>query len=133
MKSNKLGGRGKAMQGMVLLVIYIMLCQSGLLFMKLGADDTSVSAAERILSLNLNYYTILGMVLYVGSFLLYVNIIGRYNLSYIAPIITGVGYIITIVLAVTVLREKLSIFQWIGVGVILVGIAFMNFKPLKGV
>lgn len=121
------------MQGMVLLVIYIMLCQSGLLFMKLGADDTSVSAAERILSLNLNYYTILGMVLYVGSFLLYVNIIGRYNLSYIAPIITGVGYIITIVLAVTVLREKLSIFQWIGVGVILVGIAFMNFKPLKGV
>jgi small multidrug resistance pump len=70
----------------------------------------------------LNLYIGSGLLLYGGSAVLYIIVLGRLNLSYVYPIMIGLTMIATIFSGIIVLHEKVTVGQWIGVGLMLSGL-----------
>ena len=78
--------------------------------------------------MQLSYLTLLGLVLYVVSFLMWIVIVQQFDLSYIQPVTTGLSYVLIIAASIFVLKETVAPMQWVGLGFILVGVILMNLK-----
>lgn len=111
-----------------ILVIYFILTVSGMVFMKLGADNPVSISIKPIFNMTVGYISLLGYVLYICSFLLWTKIITMFNLTYIVPIATGIVQVLTFILALVIFKEKVSIYSIIGIIAIVAGILLLNFK-----
>lgn len=112
----------------LILVLYVLFAQTAVLLVKLGASSTTVSLQRGDLSLVLNLKTIAGLCLYVCSFLMWIILLSRNNLSFVTPIITGANYIVPMAIGIILLKEKMSVQQWIGASVILLGLIICNIR-----
>ena len=83
----------------------------------------------------LNVYLGAGLLLYGGSAVLYIIVLGRLNLSFIYPIMIGLTMIATVFSGILVLHEKVATGQWVGIGLMLSGLATIALNqaaaPLK--
>ena len=117
------------MNNIVLIGIYLFLSIAGLVLFKLGCkQDFLVSLSSGSLNIKISFISILGLICYMCSFLLYMFIISKFDMSYIVPITTGIVQICTVIFAVTLFNESLSIFKIIGIATIIIGIGFLNHK-----
>lgn len=107
-------------------VAYILLTSSGLLLMKLGIDGTIFSAEHGLLSCQINIKLIIGMLFYVASFLIYMFVLQRKDLSYIYPLSTGIVNIISFVFGIWILHEKVGLTSIIGVLFVIAGVVMLN-------
>jgi drug/metabolite transporter (DMT)-like permease len=57
----------------------------------------------------------------------YIYLLSRYNLSYIYPLLS-IAYIFVAFAGVFFLKETLSIYAWIGIGAICLGVAMISIK-----
>jgi len=108
----------------ILLTIYLLCTVSGLTLLKVSGESSSIAFSNNILNLKLTYTTIIGLI----SFVLWIVLIQRFNLSYIYPITTGLAYFLVIASSIFVLKESISSIQWAGLLFILVGVILMNIK-----
>ena len=115
------------MSNILLLLGYISLTVLGMLLIKTGGQQ-QLAISEQVLSIKVSIQTLAGLLCYVLSFLLYMVVLPRFNLSYIAPITTGAVFALVILVSVVVLKESIGLYQWIGIGAIFIGITFMNLK-----
>jgi len=114
---------------MILAVIIYLFCTvGGLTLVKVGANANSFTTSSQFFNLQLSYTTLLGLVLYVVSFIMWIVIVQHFNLSYIQPLTTGLSYILIIAASIFILKEQISPFQWGGLAFILVGVILMNVK-----
>lgn len=111
----------------ITLVVYIFFTISGLTLIKLGGVQQLTISSGKIL-LKLDIKTLLGILCYLVSFIVYILLISKFQLSYIMPLTTGLVYIFVLITSVIFLKEKIDISQWVGAGVILIGIIIMNLK-----
>lgn len=111
----------------ITLVVYIFFTISGLTLIKLGGVQQLTISSGKIL-LKLDIKTLLGILCYIVSFIVYILLISKFQLSYIMPLTTGLVYIFVLITSVIFLKEKIDISQWVGAGVILIGIIIMNLK-----
>lgn len=109
-----------------LVAIYIITSNIGILFIKLGSSSTLFQYSDGLINLTVNYRLLIGLLCYIASFLMYIFILSKFNLSYIIPIITGVSYILTLSLSYFVLHETIGSTQLIGIAFVLVGVVLMN-------
>ena len=110
-------------------VIYLLLSVSGLVLFKLGSEKgLEVALNSGNIQLDINLFCILGLSFYVISFLLYMFLISRLNLSYIAPIANGLSYILTFIASIYIFKEHISINNYIGALLILIGVILINIK-----
>ncbi|MDD2414700.1 MAG: hypothetical protein PHI94_05960 [Eubacteriaceae bacterium] len=109
-------------------IIYLFCTVGGLTLVKVGADANKFLASGSFFNLQLSYTTVLGLVLYIVSFVMWIVIVQRFNLSFIQPLTTGLSYILIIAASVFILKENITPFQWAGLGFILVGVVLMNIK-----
>ncbi|KOP26045.1 small multidrug resistance protein [Hapalosiphon sp. MRB220] len=70
----------------------------------------------------LNIYLFGGIFLYFLSTLVYIKVLGKFNLSIAYPIVIGLTIIATTIAGSILLQEKVSPTQWIGVGLLMSGI-----------
>ncbi len=70
----------------------------------------------------LNIYLFGGICSYGLSTIFYILVLGKMNLSVVYPIVIGLTIVVTVISGAIVLREKVLISQWIGVGLVLSGI-----------
>lgn len=113
----------------IVMVLYVILSVSGVVFFKLGSTKSlSVLVTSDFLSLKISWLSIVGLCFYVASFMIYMGLIAKNNLSYLVPIMTGAVYILTLVSAVVVFKDKLSIYEIVGSSLILMGLIFINLK-----
>ena len=117
----------KTMINVILLIIYVCLTVLGLLLVRVGGEQ-QFALSERVISLEFNILTLLGFLSYAVSFVLFMIIIPRFNLSYITPITTGSVFVLTILVSWLILRERIDMYQWFGIGAILSGIILMNIR-----
>lgn len=113
----------------ILISIYLLLTVSGLVLFKLGSNENlnfKLTAGNFVL--NFNYKVILGLCAYIASFLMYMFLVSKFDLSYIVPITTGIVYILTLISSVYIFKDKLYIQNLIGVILVLVGIVLINIK-----
>lgn len=113
----------------VLLVIYAILANVGLVFMKMGSTKgTVVSFVNGMINANFNIFSILGFVFYITSFILYTILISKFNLTYLVPISSALSYLLIFLISIIFLKEQINIYQGIGFFVILVGVILLNIK-----
>ncbi len=113
----------------VIIGIYIISSVLGVVFFKIGStDELLVSFSASFFSLKIHWLSVLGLILYIFSFLLYMGLIARSNLSQLVPVSTGIMYICTLLSAVIVFKETMHGWQIIGSILILAGVILMNIK-----
>ena len=95
---------------------------------KTGGTRTSIILDDKSIAMNLDVKMLVGLAMYVVSFLLYVWIVKNQNLSYIVPLSAGILNVISIVLGIAFLREKISLSGIVGVAFIGIGIILMNVR-----
>lgn len=108
------------------LIVYIVLSVSGLMLFKSGGSVNSLTLVSNKLAMSFSITSLIGIMCYVCSFLLWLNIIKDNNLSYIFPIANGLVTIATILGGVMIFGEKLNYMQWIGIVCIIVGVGVVN-------
>lgn len=112
----------------LLIVVYLVFAQTAVLLVKLGGQGASFTVNAGMFSVTLNIKMIIGLCLYIFSFILWIVLISQNNLSYITPIITGANYIIPMGIGVILLHEKMFTHQYIGAVIILIGLIVINFR-----
>lgn len=119
------------MKKIFLVLIYVILTILGLILMKLGQNTGTISVNQGEVLFSINYISLLGLISYILSFLLYTRIIVNFNLSFIVPVTAGIVQLLTLGLGIILFNETISKLSIIGVTLVIVGIVIMNIKVSK--
>ncbi|MDX2099896.1 MAG: SMR family transporter [Leptolyngbyaceae cyanobacterium bins.59] len=101
--------------GLILVTVILNTIAQGLL--KLGSGQNP-----------LNLYLMGGLFAYGVSTVFYIMVLGKYNLSVAYPVIIGLTMISTAIVGAWLFKEKVDPVQWIGIGLMLSGIAAVALK-----
>jgi drug/metabolite transporter (DMT)-like permease len=114
----------------IFILIYVCISVGGLVLFKLGTSRQPIgfSLNRGDLSFNISVLSILGLFLYLISFFMYMFLLTKFDLSYIAPLATALAYTFTIASSVIVFKETISKLNIVGLVLLLVGIIFVNLK-----
>ena len=111
------------------LIIYALCSVGGLTCFKLGSQQSlNIEIAKFGLSVQISWLSLLGMFLYIMSFLIYLSMVSKMQLSYLMPISTGVIYLLTMVVSMIVFKDQMTASKLMGAGLVLAGIILMNVK-----
>lgn len=111
---------------MFLIFLYLICTVSGILLVKLGGKGTEINISSGIMHMNINLLILLGLLLYLVSFLLWIVILKRNELSYIIALTTGISYLLIMISSVAFLNEKFTFYKIVGAVIILIGVMFIN-------
>lgn len=120
--------RRKVKMQIILVVVYLVLSMSGLIFMKLGGNTGSFSMVEGNINFGIHPLSLLGFIFYIGSFLLYTRMVVVFDLSYITPLCTGIIQILTLIASKVIFKENITTQGIIGASIIIIGLLIMNWK-----
>lgn len=115
----------------ILIVLYLVLTIVGLVFMKFGGNTGTILFGNGSFSFSMSLISLLGFISYIASFLLFTNIVVKFNLSYIMPITAGIIQVLTLLSGYIIFDENVSINGVIGVVLVIIGIIIMNIKDKK--
>lgn len=117
------------MQQVIIITLYVLCSVLGVVCIKLGGTEAmAIEMTNRFFSIKIGWLPILGLTLYVVSFLIYIGLISKNNLSYLIPVTTGAVYLLTLLSSIVVFKEKLQLLQIIGSILVLAGVVLMNVK-----
>ena len=126
--SDKKGG----IPQMLGLIIYVFLSATGLTLIKIGTGQGGRLVLDtKGFQLHQNWTLIIGMIVYIMSFLLSIAVMKGMNLSLFYPLSAGMIYIAICGVSYFILGEKIMFSQWLGMAVILTGIIIMNLGKVR--
>lgn len=96
-----------------LILLTVALNTAAQIFLKLGSGTSSF----------LNLFLMGGLMLYGLSTVVYITVLSRLNLSIAYPMVIGLTVVATTLAGVMLLEEKTTTTAWIGIGLLLSGIA----------
>lgn len=111
---------------MLLFLIYVALSSLGLILFKLGSKDLTVLFQSGIFSFSMSWLVFVGIVCYLASFLLWLVIVNKSDLSYIYPLSIACINIAILVGSHFLLHEPIGVRGLIGAAIIIVGIIVMK-------
>lgn len=117
----------------ILVVLYVILTILGLVLMKFGGNTGTITLENTTFSFSISIISLLGFICYIASFLIFTNIVVKFNLSYIVPITAGIVQVLTLLSGYIIFDEKKSINGIIGIALVIVGIVIMNIKEKEKV
>jgi small multidrug resistance pump len=113
----------------IILALYILTTVSALVVVKLGTQSgLPISYAHSKVSFNINFYTILGIILYGLSFITYIYLISKNDLGYIIPLAAAFVYILIFIASAVIFKEVFTLTKTIGIALIIIGLIFLNIK-----
>lgn len=108
---------------------YLVLSISGIVLMKLGADaPLSIGVANKVFSVSAGGFTLLGLLCYICSFLLYTRLIATNDISYLVPITSAITQVVTIAIALLFFREQITVYKAVGIALAVAGVVLMSIK-----
>lgn len=110
---------------LILLATYILLSVGGATLIKLGGSQKEVFFTMPFFDFNVSALTFLGILGYGLSFLLFIVLLNKLELSYLTPVATGVSYTLLMGASVLIFNESFSLTKAIGCILILVGIVLI--------
>ena len=113
---------------MILFFIYVILSSSGIILFKLGSSDLSIKMINNQLNMNFPTLSLLGLLCYLLSFLLWMVIISKSDVSFVVPLGVALTNIAVLFSSYFILKEEISVTTIIGAVVIVVGVVIINLK-----
>ena len=119
--------RGSKMKLIIIFTCYVLLASSGLIVFKSGSLNANLTLNIFGLAINYSVKMILGMLCYGFSFLLWMLIVSKMNLTIAMPLSVAIVNTLIVVESVLILKEKMAITQGIGIFIVIVGVCIMTF------
>jgi len=114
-----------------LILLYLLLSTAGLMLIKIAFNQFSfethhLEEYRRFLKYAYHHPEfIIGFFLYILSFISWLIILSKKQLTFIFPIVTGLAYASIIITSFFFLREEINLFKLIGILLIGTGILFV--------
>ena len=111
------------------MVVYIVSAVAGSTLIKYGSS-LSVRPLFVIpfINMNVSLLTLSGIVAYGLSFVTYVILLTRFELSFISPLLVAFVYILLMLTAFVVFKEDFTLYKTVGCSLILIGIILVLIK-----
>lgn len=107
----------------ILIALYVIFAVGGSTLIKYGAITKAVTILTvPIVNVGLTLMSFLGIVCYGLSFLLYIVLLSKFDLSFISPVTVGLVYVLLMLTAAFVFQESFTILKVVGCVIILAGI-----------
>lgn len=113
---------------MIRTIIYLLLTVSGLSLFKAGSSGTALRISLERVQFSISPLALLGIVCYLGSFLIWLTIVRDNDLSYIFPIVTGLVTVLTFASGLIFFHETVSLWKVMGLALIITGIIIMRVR-----
>lgn len=114
---------------MTLILLYVILSAFGLLMLKIGTmQGLELQVLSGKIHFTVSTVLLMGICFYILSFVISLIAMKTIELNVFYPIAAGLGYVLICILSYTVLREKITTYQLIGMIFILAGVLLMNIK-----
>jgi drug/metabolite transporter (DMT)-like permease len=113
----------------IILLLFVIVTASALIVLKLGtAEGAPIYYKNNGIRFNINRLSVTGVVLYGISFLIYIHLIAKNDLGYIIPVTTALVYMILFPASHFLFHERFTPVKITGIGLILIGLIFLNLK-----
>lgn len=113
----------------LLVAIYAVFSVVGLVCYKYGTNiNFNFGFKDSSINFNMHIMAIIGLAFYLMSFLLYMLVLLKFNLTDILPIISAITSIAIYILSIIILKEPINIQKIIGAIIIAIGVFIMSFK-----
>ena len=107
----------------ILIVLYVIFAVGGSTLIKYGTLPKIQSLLTiPFVNVNISLIAILGIISYGLSFLLYIFLLSKFDLSFISPVTVGIVYVLLMITALIIFGEQFSVIKVIGCAIILAGI-----------
>jgi len=113
-----------------LLVVGTLITAAAQVLLKLGVTGLGDAPLE-ILRGIFRWQVMLGGGLYVFAFLLYLQVLARFDISYAAPVMVG-GVVLLVLIAGAALGEAVSLARILGAGLVISGIVLLSIDATGG-
>lgn len=113
---------------MLLFIIYVILSSSGLILFKLGSAGISIGLTKSLFSFQLPLLSLIGLLCYLVSFLLWMFIIAKSEVSFIVPLGVALTNLAVLLGSYFILNETVSINTVIGAALIIIGVVVLNIR-----
>lgn len=107
----------------LLFIIYVICSSSGLVLFKLGTTGTGLN----IFGFTLTLKMIFGILCYGFSFLLWLYIVSKVNLTIAMPLSVALVNTLVVVESCLLLKEKITLVQGVGIFIVIFGVMIMTF------
>lgn len=114
------------MKIIVMFTCYVLLASSGLILFKLGSTNSNLTLNIFGLSINYSIKMILGLLCYGLSFLLWMLIVSKTNLTIAMPLSVAIVNTLVVVGSCLILKEKITLLQGVGIFIIILGVCIMT-------
>lgn len=113
----------------ILLLCYLICGSLGMVLTKYGGKQSELHILKSGFTANVHWLFMLGLVLYVISFILWIIVLQKFRLTYISPIAYGITFILLIGFSAVILHEKITTQQIIGAAMIIGGVIVASIPP----
>lgn len=111
----------------LLIAAYVIATAGGLVLLKLGTSGAGfLSIVDGKLTWNITLLTVLGILTYGVSFLLYIVLISKFNLGYIVPLTTALVYILVFSASYFIFKEHFTVLKVLAIVMIMGGVLLLN-------
>ena len=114
------------MKLIIMFTCYVLLASSGLILFKLGSTNNNLTLNIFGLSINYSIKMILGLMCYGFSFILWMLIVSKMNLTIAMPLSVAIVNTLVVVGSCLVLKEKITSIQGIGIFIVILGVCIMT-------
>ena len=90
--------------------------------------DVTLASLPSLFTAVLNPWIVLGILLLTGFFVSYLTALSWADLTYVLPA-TAVSYVLMVLLAKVFLHEHVTVWRWLGVALITIGVGFVATGP----
>ena len=110
----------------LLLLLYVISGAFGMVLVKLGGAESQFSFSKGKLSIETGYFFLIGLILYVISFIVWMIILQKFELTFISPLAYGLLFIALALVSWIFLGETLDLYKIIGIILIISGALTMT-------
>lgn len=114
----------------VLFGIYVILASSGLILFKMGSSGIVLNFVKGI-NFSINWTSLIGMICYIISFLLWLFIVSKVKLSWAFPLSVALINTVIFVASSLIFKEQITWVQILGTLLITIGVGLLGIKGVK--
>jgi drug/metabolite transporter (DMT)-like permease len=109
----------------ILILVNIVLLVAGQTLWKIGIEKRPpITGVGGVIMAMLSPWVMAGIALYVIATVVWIYLLSKMPLSLLYPM-QSLAYVAAVIIAIFVFREHVSVYRWVGVAIILVGVGFV--------